>query len=195
MHDNISDQPILSAEQAFDDLLQRYQTFYENSAVPMLAPVVEDWTCPIHVRDFDAAQFVWQPQRQQQPQVFTDLEAALEQPFHPDFAILYQRWYAADLNVSWQQHPLVLLQVMGPEDAEQLQVNMAGHVLMKRRLRQPPTLFLGLAAEADDLLVTLDNDSGKIGLEWVGKPQHEILADSLAAFLQGLTPTQPAAVA
>lgn len=178
-----------AATDALDKLMERYQRYYQDQQLPLVAPQVPDWDCPIVVEAHNDDEIIWQPVRQQQPQAFHDLENALEQPFHADFAVYYQRWFAADLRVTWQQHPLILLQVMGPDDAEQLQVNMAGHVLMKRRLKQPPTLFLGLADEADDLLVTMDNSSGAIGLEWVGKPQHEQLADNLADFLDGVSPT------
>ncbi|MEX1222069.1 MAG: SecY-interacting protein [Idiomarina sp.] len=178
-----------AASTAIDNLMERYQRFYQEHQQPLLAPVVPDWECPIVVAAHSDDEVVWQPVRQAQPHAFHDLENALEQPFHQDFAVYYQRWFAADLLVTWQQHPLLLLQVMGPDDAEQLQVNMAGHILMKRRLKQPPTLFLGLADEADDLLVTMDNSTGAIGLEWVGKPQHEQLAGNLADFLNGVSPT------
>ena len=79
----------------------------------------------------------------------------------------YGRWFAGDLNVivtHQQQHGLSLLQTQGPEDAERLLQNITGHILMKRKLKQPETVFIGLAHEADDLLVSIDNQSGVVGL-------------------------------
>jgi len=59
---------------------------------------------------------------------------------------------------------------------------------MKRRLKQPETVFIGLGSEDDGLLVTIDNQSGAVGLEWVGKEQHDVLSDSLAAWLDNCQP-------
>lgn len=174
---------------AFDQLITRYVDFYQQHGVELLVERNPQWQAPIYQRVDDHADYChWQPQIQQQPRSFDDLAAALEQPLHESVADLYSRWYAADLAVSWQQQPLWLLQVHGPEDCERMQANLAGHVLMKRRLRQPITLFIGLADESDDLLVSVDNASGAVGLEYVGQPQHHILAPNLTEFLANLSP-------
>lgn len=174
---------------AFDRLISAYLDFYQQHRVDLLVEINPQWQAPIYLRESnDADYWHWQPQIQQQPRSFDQLAAALEQPLHSSMSELYSRWYAADLALSWQQQPLWLLQVHGPEDSERLQANLAGHVLMKRRLRQAITLFIGVAADSDDLLITLDNDSGAVGLEWVGQPQHETLAPNLSEFLQQLSP-------
>ncbi|WP_339879381.1 SecY-interacting protein [Pseudidiomarina gelatinasegens] len=173
---------------ALDELIARYQSAYAQAEVPLLTESHDDWQAPIYGKPAEEDLVTWQPVRQAKPMQFDDLANALEQPFHPDIAHFYGRWFAADLNVTFDHHPLVLLQNHCLEDGERLQANLAGHVLMKRRLRQPITLFIGLAEESDDLLVSIDNASGQVGLEFVGQPQHEIVADSLAEFVQKLTP-------
>jgi SecY interacting protein Syd len=183
----------MSLDTVFDDFIQRYTAAYAAANVPLLTEAHDDWQAPIYQRQTTATEaqgedVVWQPVRQQQPLQFQDLANALEQPFHPDIATFYGRWYAADLNVSYDNHSLVLLQNHCHEDGERLQANLAGHVLMKRRLRQPITLFIGLAEESDDLLITVDNETGQVGLEFVGKPQHEILAPSIAEFMTIIQP-------
>lgn len=174
---------------AFDQLITRYVDFYQHHGVDLWVEINSDWQAPIYQQVTDDPDYChWQPQIQQQPRGFDDLAAALEQPLHESVAELYSRWYAADLALSWQQQPLWLLQVHGPEDSERMQANLAGHVLMKRRLRQPITLFIGIAEESDDLLITVDNESGAVGLEYVGRPQHEVLAANLTEFLTNLSP-------
>lgn len=180
---------------AMDQLMRDYQAYYQEHGVALVTERIEEWQMPIEVTGKtppgDTDEVYWEPVRQAEALQFTDLERALEQPFHADFAAYYQRWFAADLAVTWGEHPLILLQVMCREDAERLLVNLAGHTLMKRRLKQPITLFLGLAEETDDLLITVANETGEVGLEFVGKPQHEILAPNLTAFLAGLQPRLP----
>jgi SecY interacting protein Syd len=174
---------------AFDRLMTDYVDFYQQHGADLLVEINPDWQAPIYQQPAANADYChWQPHIQQQPRGFDDLAAALEQPLHPSVAELYTRWYAADLALSWDQQPLWLIQVHGPEDSERMQANLAGHVLMKRRLRQPITLFIGVAEESDDLLITVDNESGAVGLEYVGKPQHQVLAANLTEFLAHLRP-------
>jgi len=52
-------------------------------------------------------------------------------------------------------------------------------------------VFIGLGVENDDLLVSIDNSTGQVGLEWVGKEQHECLADSLEDWLIKCQPKDP----
>ena len=73
------------------------------------------------------------------------------------------------------------------EDFERLQQNLIGHLLMKQRLKQPPTLFFGLTDE-DDFILSVDNASGEVVLEQVGKLPTRCLAPDLATFVDGLTP-------
>lgn len=180
----------MAVGQALDALLMRYQAHYEAQQQPLWVAGNADWQAPIYQQLLDPTQdlYQWQPVMQQQPLDFQPLAEALAQPLHASVAALFARWYAADLSVQWQQHDLTLLQIHGHEDGERLLANLAGHVLMKRRLRQPVTLFIGLAEASDDLLLSVDNDSGAVGLEFVGQPQHLILAADVAEFLHQLTP-------
>lgn len=178
----------MSVASALDQLIESYQTAYQQANVKLTTEAHDAWQAPIYGARINDDEVEWHPVRQTTALQFTDLANALEQPFHDSISALYGRWFAADLNVSFADHPLVLLQLHGAEDGERLQANLAGHVLMKRRLRQPITLFIGLAEESDDLLITLNNQTGQVGLEFVGRDQHEILAESLEAFLQQLRP-------
>lgn len=179
----------MTINDALDDLIARYIAAYEAAQVPLVTEANDAWQAPIYTAAVGSDDTVgWQPVRQQQAVDFTDLVNALEEPFHEDFMAYFSRWFSADLAVLWEQHPLWLLHLHGDDDAERMLANQAGHVLMKRRLKQPITLFLGLAEESDDLLITLDNQTGVVGLEFVGQEQHETLAPSLAEFLTKSTP-------
>lgn len=179
---------------ALDALMERYQ----QQVRPLLTDHIEDWQSPIYQQVTDSGQVHWLPCRQQPELNFSDLETALELSFHPALKAFYGRWYAGDLSVVFQPpgddqsaerpHPVLLLQIQGPEDGERLLQNLTGHILMKRNLKQPETLFIGLAEEAEDLLISVDNETGRVGLEWIGKEQHQVLADSLAEFLRCCSP-------
>lgn len=171
-----------------DNFIDRYLAAYAAAQVPLVTEHQDEWQAPIYRTVLQDDWVEWQPVRQSAELQFHDLAHALEQPFHADLETYYGRWYAADLYASYADHPLLLLQNYCAEDGQRLQANLAGHVLMKRRLRQPLTCFIGLAEESDDLLISVDNDTGNVGLEFVGRPQHEILAPSLAQFLRNLTP-------
>jgi SecY interacting protein Syd len=82
---------------------------------------------------------------------------------------------------------VTLVQPWNDEDFERLQENMVAHVMMLRRLKLPLTLFL--ATVPNELqVISLDNESGAVLLEQLGQPKRWILADSLAEFLQRLSP-------
>ena len=53
---------------------------------------------------------------------------------------------------------------------------------MKQKLKQTPTLFFGLT-DQEDLNLVVNNDTGEVCLEYVGKGPHEVLAKDLVAFL------------
>lgn len=171
-----------------DNFIRRYVAAYSAAQVALLTEHYDKWQAPIYGAAVTDEWGQWQPIRQTEIFQFKELAHALEQPLHADLDIFFGRWFAADLFASYADHPLLLLQNHCTEDGERLQANLAGHVLMKRRLRQPITCFIGLAEESEDLLISVDNQTGQVGLEFVGQPQHEVLAPSLAQFLSELEP-------
>lgn len=173
-----------TSEDAMDALMVRYQ-----DAHPVrYTEYVKEWDSPIYGKVIDDDTVEWTPRRQEAPLSFAELETALELTFHHSIKTLFGRWYAGDLSLKFEGHPVNLLQIQSTEDGERLLANQAGHILMKRRLKQPETVFIGLGGDNDDLLVSIQNDTGSVGLEWVGQPQHEVLSDSLQDWLQHCEP-------
>ena len=82
---------------------------------------------------------------------------------------------------------LQLLLPWNQDDMVRLQQNLVGHVLMKRRLDQPETLFFAVTDE-EDFILSVDNQSGEVVLEQVGLLPQEVLAPDLASFLASLEP-------
>lgn len=176
-----------ATETALADLHQRYAESYGREGRYPRAEYVPEWDCPCYRGEPDGAEIGWQAVPQQPPLDFTATEKALELSFHPAVRAFFSGFYAGDLAVRFRGRKLTLLQVMHPEDGQRLLQNLVGHVLMKRRLEQPATLFIGVGAE-DDAMLTVHNEHGAVGLELAGQNQQEILASDLADFLQRVEP-------
>jgi len=71
---------------------------------------------------------------------------------------------------------------------ERLRGNLIGHALMKRKKRQPLTLFFATTEPDGNYFLSIQNDDGSVWLEQPGKKPLRQLAPSLAEFIAGLTP-------
>ncbi len=132
-------------------------------------------------------QMAWRPQLQPASSHLGDLAAALEIEIHPQLADLFCRYYSHDLPATTERGDLDILQAWNQDDFERLQKNLISHVLMKRRLKQPETLFFA-TTDQDDFIISVDVASGNVMLEQVGKVPTEVLANDIASFIKTLTP-------
>ena len=123
----------------------------------------------------------WQPARQQPPADFSDLEAALEVPLHPDIRAFFGTWWSDHVPVTYEGVPCDLLFVWNRADLEMLQANLIGHALEKRRIGEPLTVFF--AAVDDFRFLSVDNTTGAVVLETLGRRGPEPVLDTLACFL------------
>lgn len=130
----------------------------------------------------------WRPVLQNSALSFSNVEEALSLSLAPQYCEYFTRYFSNNLKAKAAQGECELLQVWNEEDFERLQQNLIGHLLMKQRLKQEPTLFFGLTNE-DDFILTVINGTGEVALEQVGRPAQKILAPSLAHFIGELTPT------
>ncbi|NUZ11345.1 SecY-interacting protein [Pseudoalteromonas sp. McH1-7] len=127
----------------------------------------------------------WQAVERNPKGTFDELAKALETQFPDGLNTLYGDFFSGNITAFIDGKKIELLQAWNADDFDRLQQNITGHILMKRRLKQPDTVFIGLT-EADDLLVSVDVSTGQVGLEFVGKKQHHVLADSIAEFVDCL---------
>ncbi|GFD81356.1 protein Syd [Tenacibaculum sp. KUL118] len=147
-----------------------------------------DWPSPCYEETAKDGEWVkWTPKGQAPKLSFDNVEEALSLQLHPDYCTYFTSYFSDNLKAKAPQGNCELLQVFNHEDFARLQQNLIGHLLMKERLKQAPTLFFGLTDE-EDFILTLVNDSGEVALEQVGKEPAQILAPSLAEFLAQLTP-------
>jgi SecY interacting protein Syd len=173
---------------ALDGFVQKYVSEIKENSVEMLAEYDPNWPSECYLKSAEAGEQVqWKPILRNDLADFSGIESALELTIHPDIKAFYARYWSDNLNAKSEKGSLQLLQAWNREDFERLQQNLVGHILMKRRLKQPETLFFGVTDE-EDFILTLDNSTGQVMLEQVGIRPTEVLAPSMVEFLNVLEP-------
>ncbi len=129
----------------------------------------------------------WHPKERADSVNFDNVETALEIALHPDINGLFCTHFSAPLLFDSQWGAGELLQVWNETDFDYLQQNIIGHLMMKKKLKQAPTWFIGVLGDGDRML-TVDNEDGSVWIEIPGQVPSEKLTDSLEIFISGLTP-------
>ncbi len=169
-----------------DRLVEETITLSNERQQPLTIEYDSHWHSPCYQQSAEQGALVhWKPVLQQGECAFSQLEEALELKLNPQFCDYFTRYFSDNLLVLAPDGGCELLQVWNADDFERLQENLIGHVLMKRRLNQPVTLFFALTDE-DDLMLSVDNESGHVVLEPVGKPATRVIAPTLADFIATL---------
>lgn len=174
---------------ALDDFVQRYLIAAEKYPEMLKVEYDIDWPSECYANKNDTSERVtWQPIKRNGIANFDDLEKALEMKIHQDIISFYSAYWSDNLSAQSSKGYLQLLQPWNQHDFERLQQNLVGHILMKRRLKQPDTFFVALTDE-DDFILTVDNTSGEVMLEQVGLLPKDVVAPNLATFIQSIQPS------
>ncbi|MDO6426821.1 SecY-interacting protein [Thalassotalea sp. 1_MG-2023] len=153
-------------------------------------PVVEadeEWPSPCELTPFNEQLITWQPIKIKGSLNFDNVESALSITLHPSIKTYFTTQYSESIPANCAEGNLQLLFAWSEKDFERLQQNMIGHILMKQKLKQPITLFFALT-DKEDIILTVDNESGEVWVEKVGAKPHKKVADSLASFIPLLSP-------
>ncbi|TKB43524.1 SecY-interacting protein [Thalassotalea mangrovi] len=130
----------------------------------------------------------WKPHFLAKPLSFANVEKALEIELHPSVKEFFALAYSENIDAKCEHGQLSLLFAWNFEDFERLQQNIIGHVMMKRRLRQPISIFFAITDE-EDINLVVNNEDGSVWIEPVGLTGTKKLANSLPEFIDGLTVT------
>lgn len=186
MYRKIAHTPMMTMtlDTALDEFISRFRQHHNDMTIEF----DPEWPSPCYGQNTEPGTRVpWCPVRQTQNNHFQNVESAMGLTLDPQYCEYFTRYYSENLPATAEQGNCELLQVWNQDDFERLQQNLIGHLLMKKRLKQSPTLFFALTDE-DDFILTIDNESGRVMLEQVGKQPVREVADDLATFLTGLTP-------
>lgn len=129
----------------------------------------------------------WQPVKREVEGSFANVEHALELTLWPEINHFYGQYFSAPLLFDSEWGTGELLQVWNEDDFTCLQQNLIGHLMMKKKLKQPPTWFIGLLDEGDKML-TINNSDGSVWIELPGEIPTQQLSPSLAEFIGALSP-------
>ncbi len=129
----------------------------------------------------------WQPQPFSSFATLEAVERALDIRLQPSAHAFYASQLAGDMPARFSDLSLTLLQAWSEDDFQRVQENLIGHLVMQKRLKLSPTLFLA-TLEDEMEVISLCNLTGQVVRERVGTKQKSVLSPDLAAFLQALEP-------
>ncbi|MBU2893963.1 SecY-interacting protein [Colwellia sp. D2M02] len=113
------------------------------------------------------------------PLSFNNVEQALDLVLHQDIKTYFTTIFSDSIEAQCADGSLTLLFAWSEADFERLQENIIGHIMMKQRLKQAETVFFAVTDE-EDIIISLDNETGEVWAERVGCKPHKKIADSLA---------------
>ena len=135
-----------------------------------------------------SAEGKWKPVPQQNPVNLGGLANALDTVIHPDICVYYSTFWSGSIETESEEGHVSLIQLWNQDDFNRLIENLVGHALMKRRSGHPLTIFFATAEPNTELFLSVDNENGHVLLEEPGRPPLRIVDESMATFLNRLTP-------
>lgn len=177
----MSDQVLSALEQFF----LRWQRDGEARRGLPLCEWEADWRSPCELDEPREGRVAWRPHQRPVPADFAAMADALELTLHPSALALFGHWFSRPLPCSYKGLRIELILPWNEADLDLLKENLIGHLLMLRKLKRTPSLFIATTRN-EMTLVSLDNESGQVWLEWLDSGRRLALAPSLPDFLARL---------
>lgn len=172
-------------QQLFAQFIEQHQEKYQ--CLPKVE-YDEQWPSDCQQSEINDGLIEWQPVEIAEQLSFDNVETALEISLNPEFVAYFSCFYSEAVPANCSEGYLELLFAWSHNDFERLQQNLIGHILMKQKLKQAITLFFAVTDE-DDIILSVNNNTGEVWAEKVGSEPHKKLANSLSEFLTSLTIT------
>ncbi|WP_230320734.1 SecY-interacting protein [Erwinia sorbitola] len=178
---------IEETSQALRDFSQRYcdlwqQTYGHAPASAALHGIPSSCVLESHEDEI-----WWQPQPFTLAKNLDAVERALDISLQPSVTGFYTAQFAGDMAGTYQGKRVSLVQVWSEDDFVRVQENLIGHLVMKRRLKHSPTLFIA-TTDSELEVVSVCNLSGEVIIEQLGTQKREVIAPSVQNFLIQLQP-------
>jgi SecY interacting protein Syd len=146
------------------------------------------WPSECLVGDPDAGGMIhWEPRERGDVADFSGLERALDVEIHPDIKIFYGSYWAGAIELEAEEGGMTLIQLWNEDDFDRLAENILGHAMAKQRVDAPLTIFIACTDEGE-LMLSVENETGRVVLEEPGNLPIRTISPSLAEFLDRLDP-------
>ncbi len=177
------------AKAALDRLVRRYLVGCQRSSGSL--PIQEHdpaWPSECQVGEPDADGLIrWEPRERDTAADFSGLERALDVEIHPDTKSFYGSYWGSAMEFEAAEGSVSLIQIWNDDDFDRLVENILGHAMAKQRIKAPLTIFIASTDEGE-LMLSVDNETGRVVLEEPGSQPIREISPSLADFLDGLEP-------
>ena len=130
---------------------------------------------------------IWQPQPFTGEQNVNAVERAMDIVVQPAVHAFYTTQFAGDMRARFAGETLTLLQTWSEDDFRRVQENLIGHLVTQKRLKLVPSLFIA-TLESELEVISVCNLQGEVIKETLGTRKRDVLAPSLADFLNLLEP-------
>ena len=174
---------------ALDRLFRRYVENCQRTSASLPTQLHDpDWPSPCQIGEPDAQGMIrWEPRARDTQADFSGLEHALELELHSDIKTFYGSYWSGNIELSAEEGGLTLIQIWNEDDFDRLAENILGHAMAKQRINAPLTVFIACTDEGE-LMLSVENETGRVVLEEPGSPPIREVSPSLAEFLDRLNP-------
>lgn len=179
------------------DSLTTFVDHYLKSCIDPVTPFDASWRSPCESgqpfsRPGQTEQLIrWRPSLRHGVDDFSGLEAALDIDMHPDIKAYFGSFWSAGLEAEAPDGHVSLILLWNPDDVARLIENLIGHALATRQTGTPFSVFFACTEPDSDLFLSIRNDTGQVLLEQPGRKPLRVVNDSLAEFIDSLTPAPP----